>query len=505
MQTLLASAPLLVVLGLMVGLRWRAGPAGLAGLLLAVALAVTAFGLGGQGLSRQGAPRALAGAGLEAAFTTATILWIVFPALALYELQARSGQLQVLRGALTRLAANPRIQVLFVAWFFGLFMEGASGFGAPVALAAPFLVMLGQPPVRAVVLALLGHAAGVSFGALGTPVMAQAALLPISPEAIAWETALLNVLAGWILLAALVWLSDEKPPTRGDLGRGALAGACFYAPFALFAGFAGPELPTIGGAALGALLFAAIVSRTPRGAAQDGAAQDRPGTVLRAAAPYAIVVALVLLTRGVSPLRDLLQHIEISWRLDRAFQGAVRPLYHTGTLLLVAVLLGGLVQRRSWGDLAAAADIALRRLSTVAAALLVMLCLSRVMLHGGLVAQLGSSAAAAGALWPLLAPGLGALGSFVTGSATASNILLTPFQAAAAADLQLPVSRMAAAQGFGAAVGNVICPHNVIAGTAAVGLQGRDAEVLRWTAPVCAGAVAVAGLLLLALEARSGT
>lgn len=492
--TFLAAAPLLVVLGLMIGLRWRAGPAGLIGLLLAVVLAVTAFGLGRAGTAGHGAAATLAGAGLEAAFTTATILWIVFPALVLYELQAGSGQLQIIRGAIARLSDNPRTQVLFVAWFFSLFMEGASGFGAPVALAAPFLVMLGQSPVRAVVLTLLGHAAGVSFGALGTPVLAQAALLPIDAEAIARQTALLNLAVGWILLAALVWLGDDKPPTLGDVGRGALAGLCFYAPYAALAAFAGPELPSLGGGALGLLLFAAVARRRAGGQAEHTGAE-----VLQAAAPYVVVVALVLLTRGLVPLRDALQSVELSWRVAGDFHGAIRPLYHTGTLLLAAVLLGALLQRRSAKALAAAAGAALRRLASVALALFVMLCLSRVMVHGGLVAQLGAGAAAAGFLWPLLAPALGALGSFVTGSATASNILLTPFQSAAAADLHLPAARMAAAQGFGASMGNVISPHNVIAGTAAVGLKGRDAEVLRWTAPVCAASVAAAGVLLLVL------
>lgn len=494
--TVLAAAPLLVVLGLMIGLRWRAAAAGLTGLLLAVGLAVTVFGLGGdgEGATGRGAVATLGGAGLEAAFTTATILWIVFPALALYEMQARSGQLQVLRAAIARLSDNPRTQVLFVAWFFGAFMEGASGFGAPVALAAPFLVMLGQPPVRAVVLALIGHAAGVSFGALGTPVLAQAAMLPLELEAIGRQTAFLNVAVGGVLLAALVWLGDNKPPTMGDVGRGVLAGLSFYAPYAALAAFAGPELPSLGGGALGVLLFAAVTMR------RTGARVDHTGAeLLRAAAPYIFVVALVLLTRGFIPLRDLLQSVELSWRLGGDFHGSVRPLYHTGTLLLAALLLGALLQRRSLDDLGAAAGTALHRLAIVAVALLMMLCLSRVMVHGGLVAQLGAGAAAAGLLWPLLAPALGALGSFVTGSATASNILLTPFQAAAAADLHLPAARMAAAQGFGASLGNIVCPHNVIAGTAAVGLKGRDAEVMRWTAPVCAAGVAAAGLLLLGL------
>lgn len=486
-----AAAPLLAVLVLMVGFRWRAAAAGAVGLVLAAIAASTLFGFGTQRASELGLAGALAGAALEAAFTTATILWIVFPALALYELQSRSGQLEVLRQAIGRLSARPRTQVLFIAWFFALFLEGASGFGAPVALAAPFLVMLGHPPIRAVVLALVGHAAGVSFGALGTPVVAQAALLPLSPDEIAQATAMLHLAAGWILLCALVWLSAPERPTVQDWRDAVLAGGAFYLPFTALAIFAGAELPTIGAAALGAAAFALLQRRSRQ---VDGPSR---ASLLRAGAPYFVLMGLVVVTRTLPPVRDGLQSVEIAWRLGETFGGSFRPLFHTGTLLVLSVIAGAWLQRRSVLELQEAALCALRKLGGVAAALFVMLALSRIMMHGGLMAELAAGAAATGALWPLLAPSLGALGSFVTGSATASNILLTPFQSAAAAELSLPGARMAAAQGFGAAMGNIICPHNVIAGAAAVGLKGQDGDILRRTAPVCAAALLVAGLVLL--------
>jgi len=117
------------------------------------------------------------------------------------------------------------------------------------------------------------------------------------------------------------------------------------------------------------------------------------------------------------------------------------------------------------------------------------------MVHGGLIAQLAGAASQAGALWPLLSPFIGVLGTFVSGSATASNILFTDFQAATARALDLPVALMAAAQGVGAAIGNASAPHNIIAGAATVGLSGRDGEVLaRTLIPVltyttCAGII----------------
>lgn len=492
----LAATPLLTVLGLMVVLGWPAARAGAVGLAMAVAVAVLAFGLGVSRLPGFGVAGSLGGASLEALFATATILWIVLPALALYELQHRSGALATLRQAISGLSARPRTQVLLVAWFFGLFMEGAAGFGAPVALTAPLLAALGHPPVRAVILALLGHAAGVSFGALGTPVLAQEALLGVPAAGIARDTAVLHALAGWSLLAALVWLAEEGRPALRDWLNALLAAGAFYLPFVALAALTGPELPTVGGALVGGALFAVIV----RG--ERASAPGVPAARLaQAAAPYLIVVALVLLTRLWPAVRETLREVEIAWTLDGVFAGAIQPLYHSGSLLLLAFLLGGLAQGRKAPELGVAVTAAARRLVPVALALAIMLALSRVMVHGGLVAALGAGAAAFGAYWPLLTPALGALGSFVTGSATASNILFTPFQQTAAAQLGLPVQLLAAGQGYGAAVGNIICPHNVIAGAATVGLRGREGEILRRTAPPALAAAALGGIALFAVAA----
>lgn len=157
--------------------------------------------LGSSGMSESGV--LVAGVALEAASSTLTILWIILPALVIYEVQLRSGALERMRLALTRLSDDRAVQALLIAWFFGLFMEGAAGFGAPVALAAPLLVGLGFTPVRAVALALLGHAAGVSFGAVGTPALAQIDLLNLPARELAALTMMLHALP---VLGLALWV-----------------------------------------------------------------------------------------------------------------------------------------------------------------------------------------------------------------------------------------------------------------------------------------------------------
>lgn len=492
MAALAALLPILVILALMLGARWAAGPAGLAGFAVALPVALLGFGWDAGGLP---------GVAAEAGFSALTILWIVFPALLLHEAQMASGGTATIRAALERLSDDPRIMALLVAWFFALFAEGAAGFGTPVALAAPILVALGFPPARAVALALVGHAVGVSFGAVGTPVMAQVAASGLDPLALSGATAGLHAAIGWSMALVVHRLAAAQGGTAG-LAWPLAAAMAFLLPATLIAVFVGPELPTLGGALLGGLGFALWLRW--RGAARCGAAgRGGPGgrAVLGAALPYLFLLALILATRLLPPLNDALRAVSLDWTLPGGFAGSVEPLYHPGTLLLLGLLLAATLRRTPLAVLRQASARAASRLPGVLFALVAMLALARLMVHAGLIGALAEGAAGAlGVAWPALAPMAGVLGTFVTGSATASNILLTEFQRATAATLGLSVPLLLAGQGVGAAIGNIICPHNIVAGAATVGLVGRQAsEVLRATLPAALLYAALAGALLLLL------
>ncbi len=485
MTALLALLPILVIVALMIGRSWSAARAGMAGLAVALPVALWAFDYRGPDAA-PGLAAALLGLVAEAGFTAATILWIVFPALWIHELQQRTGATETIRRSLTRLSVDPRLTALLIAWFFALFAEGAAGFGTPVALAAPILVGLGFAPVQAVSLALVGHAVGVSFGAVGTPVMAQLATADLAPQALAGATALLHAALGWSMALTLHRIACRSEHGSGPAATAGwpwplLAAATFLVPYASIAWWIGPELPTLGGALLGGMAFAWLVNRRPRAAAAPHGDRPEARRVVLAALPYLVLLALIVLTRLVPPLQAWLGGIRLEWSLfGDGFRGSFQPLYHPGTMLFLGLVVGGLARGDRARDLAATARAAAARLPAVAVALLAMLTIARLMVHAGLIEALAEAAAAtAGPAWPLLAPATGALGTFVTGSATASNILLTDFQLATAGALALPALWMAAAQGFGAAVGNIVCPHNIVAGNATVGLAGKEGPVLR--------------------------
>jgi lactate permease len=492
--TLLAALPVLAVLGLMLGLRWPAARAGVVVALGTSVLAVVVFDFGRDD-SEFGVAQGLVGVLAEAGFITLTIVAIIGPALGIHHLQSATGATPMLEAALRRITPEPRIVALLIAWFFALFMEGAAGFGTSVALAAPFLVAAGFTPVTAVVAAMIGHVVGVSFGAIGTPVAAQVAISGISGLDLARSTALFHVLLGWVMALVVLRLitADRHEPTPWRIGL--VAGVSFLAPYGLIAYAVGPELPTLGGAVLGTAVFILVIRR--RSAAPTVDDPDAPSgrQVAVAAAPYLALISVVLFTRLVPPIEDRLRSVTIDWQLQSTFTGSVLPLYHPGLLLTIAFFTGAAFQRARPSQVGDAFVAATRQLATVTVALVSMVTIARLMSQSGMTADLADAAAQTGAGWPLISPVVGALGTFVTGSATASNVLFTELQIDTAAARGLDVTTMLGAQGFGAAVGNAIAPHNIVAAAATVGLAGRESEILRRTLPVTVAYLTLGGAL----------
>jgi lactate permease len=569
---LLAALPILLVLVLMVGLGWPATRAGIAGASLALGIAIIGFGLGTDVLAEVGLTGSLLGVVAEAAFTSLTILWIILPALAIYHLQVATGGTDVLRVALGRLSGDPRVLALLIGWFFALFMEGGAGFGSSVALAAPFLVGVGYRPLAAVVIAMIGHMIGVSFGAIGTPVVPMVAATGIDALELSAATATYHLAFGWIPPIIVVLIASRAVGgklTGAIWGWTALAAAGFLVPMWVIATFIGPELPTLGGSLIGMGVFVAAlllvarrrgdtpVADTPAGGASSGdvgrddRARDHgseaagrrsearsdaapPGrgateavgplaetsddpvetaeaamprdvptdarALLLAGSPYLILITLVVVTRLIPAVADPLGAPVWMWELEGGFTGSIAPLTHPGTLLVVSFLLGALVQRVSAETLKGALGTTFRQLVPVTIALLAMLLLARLMVRSGMTEALAEAAATSTAsAWPVIAPFVGVLGTFVTGSATASNVLFTDLQVATAERLGYSTTTMLGAQNYGAAVGNPIAPHNIVAGGATVGLTGAEADVMRGTIVTVAGYALLGGLLGLLL------
>jgi len=511
MNAFVSSLPILVVLVLMLVLRWSAARAGLAALGLALVLAVTLLGYGSTIYGDIGGIAAVGGALADAALTAATILWIVVPALCLYQVQRRTRALEIIEERLGRISSDPLILVILVAWFFTLFLEGAAAFGSTMALAAPFLVGFGYRPVDALSIVLIGHAVGGSWGALGTPLIPMTETTGLSGVVLSGAIGIYHSLLGWLMLAVVIYMAGRamgrRPfQTPSIWGWALLAAVLFLAPFYLVSRYLGPELPNLAGAALGGVVFVLIYRfasrRAPRPneGVESATRLDPPMGLARAAGPYLILIVLVLVTRLVPPLQQALSSVVWEVQFFGRFDVRFQPLYQPGTLLFLSLFLGAWLQHATYTQFRDALVATLEQVAPVTTALVAMLGLAKIMDRAGMVDHLAVAAAAsAGAAWPLISPFVGMLGSFITGSSTSSNILFTELQEATAEALGLPLVPILGAQGFGAGAGNMIALHNIIAGGATVGLRGEEGQVLRRTLPVCLVYTLLGGLLAVML------
>ena len=552
--TIAALAPLLSVFVLLVLRRWPAKRA------MPFAYGVAAIvGL----WAWQMTPRVIAAASLRGVMIALSLLWIILPALALLYTLRETGGLATIRAGFYDVSPDARVQALIVAWLFGSFMEGAAGFGTPAVVAGPLLVALGFPPLAACASALLIQSTPVTFGAVGTPIligMGEALNVPEVTTAVnaagvpydgfiagigaraATVHAFCGLMVPFMLLAVLGKIFGPDRSARRALSIWPFAlfcGVAFVVPYLAVAWLLGPEFPSL----LGSLLALAVVvpaakrrfllgdaeiwSFAPRdqweprwsGAeSHDSAPPNLPeGAVtqlgqLRAWSPYVVAALLLIVSRlPALPLRAALESVTLDWQqiLGTPLSQSVQPLYIPGTILAIAALLAPLLHRqrlaptvrRAWGD--AASTLANPTLALLFAVAMVRVFIDSGFNDGGLdsmpIFLAERLANAVGSAWPIFAPWVGAMGAFVAGSNTVSDLMFAVFQYGVAAAAGLPVMLILALQAVGGAAGNMITVHNVVAASATVGLTGEEGTLIRITLVPMMVYLLVAGVLGLLL------
>jgi lactate permease len=467
---------------------------------------------------------------IEGVIIAISILWIIFGAILLLNTLTASGALDTIRHGFTRISPDRRVQVIIIAWLFGAFIEGAAGFGTPAAIGAPLLVALGFPPLAAVVLALIADSSPVTFGAVGTPILigvgqgltgapgvpaAGTAEFALFLRSVAVQAVRIDLLVGSLVPLILVGMLTRFWGRNRSWGEGLalwrfalFAGFAFTLPALLVATLFGPEFPSILGGLIGLGIVVTAVRRRfllpeqawddfAEGEGQGGVSADSASTTrltpVRAWLPYLLVALLLVLTRlTMLPLKGWLQGVRLTWRdiLGSGINAAIEPLYLPGTIFLLVVLITFFLHRMPRAALTGAFHKSAVTLTGSAIALGAALPMVRIFINSGVnSAGLDSMpielarlmATAAGGTWPLLAPLVGALGSFISGSATFSNMMFSLFQASAAVELGLSPRLIVALQALGANAGNMICVLNVVAAASVVGLQGQEGRIIRFT------------------------
>ena len=517
---LLALTPLAVLLILLVVLRWKAAQAGPAGYLVAAAIAVLFFRTPIQTLA----------IGTAKGFWDAVfILYIVWTALALYEVAKGGNVFEAFRVGVREFTPNRLVQFLAFGLVFVLFLQATAGFGTPIAVVAPLLIGLGIRPLYAVSLALIGHVWGNSFGSLAISWLAMNLVVPVT------EPTMTLVVAS--VLLALAILASALTLTYAFGGRSALRdgwplilalviiyglGQLAIAPFV-------PELAALvpAAVALGAIYW---LGRRPRYQTQmagdvrqeiliersagpevstEEAERRREAQAERLArpplllgfVPYIALVGFLLMALALTRAYPALESLELGFGFPETTTGygvtreaeevysGLNPISHPGTSVLLAVLLGyaalhagGYIRREQVPEiLRQTAGNAL----PASVAVIGFLAMSQTMDHGGQIFVLARGIAEV--LGPALYSGasvfIGALGAFVTSSNTASNVLFSPLHVQAAQSLGINEGIVLGGQMAGGAYGNAIAPANMVLGTGTAQITGQEGAVLRQTLP----------------------
>jgi L-lactate transport len=489
-----AAIPILVLLIALAVLRLAAWKAGLLGLATAMILALTMYGMPAR--------LVLAATAYGASFGLFPIAWIVFWAVALYRLTVETGQFELIKDSVGRLTQDRRMQGLLIAFAFGAFIEGAAGFGTPVAVAAAMLTGLGFTPFYAAAICLIANTAPVAFGAIGTPLVTLAGVTNLPLSTLSADVGRICAPVSLFIPAYLMVVMGGFPALRAVWPGALVCGVCFALTQFLVSNYVGPYLTDILASLMTILGLVALlhVWRPADTAPVATTAPSVPaGTLLRAWSPYILLVIFVLLW-GYAPFKALLDKATIvfAWPgLDGQIQrlppvvAAPAPyaakftfnvLSASGSAALFATFLSSFVLRVPLGRLCGIIGRTARDLSLSILTIASVLALAYVMNYSGNTATLGLAFAASGALFPFFSAFLGWLGVFLTGSDTSANALFGNLQVVTANTLGLSPELMAAANSSGGVMGKMISLQSISVAAAATGMPAsEEARLFRFT------------------------
>ena len=540
----LAVLPILVAAILLVGFRVPAKRAMPVSFLVTVIIAFTVWDIPGIDIMAST---------VQGLFITFDILYIVFGAIVLLNLLKYSKALRTIREGFANISKDRRVQVVIIVWLFGSFIEGAAGFGTPAAIVAPLLVGLGFPAFCAVMLGMMVQSTAVSFGAVGTPILVGVSGGIQSPEftaelaasglelsdyiqLVTSEVAILHGITGTLMPTLMVCMMTRFFGRNRSWKEGlqvlpftVFGGLAFTVPYVLTGIFLGPEFPSMLGALVAIPIVVIAAKRgflMPKKIWDFDAEKNWPtswfGTLNvkldssddlkkmslgKAWVPYLSMAALLVLSRLPQlPLKGWLNEVKVTWTgiFDTSISASSTPLYLPGTILLLAGIIAiGLHKMKSDKVKIAFRDSA-RMLLGAGFVLVFTVPMVRIYINSGAnpaglpgmpIAMAEWVAGKAGGIYPLFAPTIGALGAFIAGSNTVSNLMLSLFQFGVAAKLEMPSFIIVALQAVGAAAGNMIAIHNVVAASATVGFLGKEGIVLRKTILPTIYYLVVVGLL----------
>lgn len=526
----LALLPMVVLLVLMVFARWRGTEAGPIGMFAAGIIALLAF---------RTPLDTLAVAGAKGVWDALFILYVVWPALLLYQVVDQAGGFDALRQGIARFSRNELFIIIALGWIFSSFLQGVAGFGTPIAVVAPLLVAIGVRPVYAVSIPLVSHLWAKFFGTLSVGWLATLQVVDLNNvTSTAFQTGLLLIITALSGGFFVAWLYGRWAAVRHAWPLVLILGLIQGGGQTLLT-LVDP-VPSAFLAGTAAMIALYPLSRWKRYAEPPQDIPERPAmredhldagdageehapvmNLVMSFFPYIVLTAVTLAVLLIGPLNAALGALDVGLPFPAVETGyGIRneatapyspfaPLTHPGTYLLVSSLITWLVYRsrgfyREWAQREQTDSIWQQLVADAVPAsvpVIAFLVMSRVLDHTGqtTVLALGTANVSPPLVYAVLANAIGALGAFMTSSSTSSNVLFADLQATVADLHELPQETIIAAQSTGGAIGNAVAPANIVLGASTAGIKGQEGAVLRQVMPWTLITVLLTGLATLAL------
>ncbi|MBP3893421.1 MAG: L-lactate permease [Atopobiaceae bacterium] len=502
---ILALTPIIWLVIALIGFKQQAWMASLEALAVAVVVAMVFW---------HTEPINVATAALEGfLFALWPIVIVIIAAVFTYNLCVSTGAMETIKAMLTSVSSDKRILTILIAWCFGNFMEGMAGFGTAVAIPASMLVALEIDPITAILVCLIANGVPTMFGSVGIPTTTLAAqtgldvlelgyvqALQVAPYAIACPILMVMALGG------------GPKALKGILPIPIVAGLTFSLPQILVAHLVGAELADVAGAVLSLVVtFIVAIRYSSRPVPEEYKIVlkkkmnvDVQGAII-AWCPFILIFLVLLCTaKVVAPVYNFLAPFKSTVNVYAGDPNATLTftwINTPGVLILICGILGGLAQGAYLDQIFAVLVLTVIQMSKTILTMLGILGCAKIMTYSGMIGSIADFfVTSLGSLYPLVAPLLGAIGTFVTGSGTSSEVLFGNVQASAAQTLGVNPMWLVASNSLGISAGKMISPQNIAIGCAAVDLQGKDGEIMGKIAPY-----AFAFIILMMIEVYVGT
>ena len=431
------------------------------------------------------------------------ILIIIVMAIFSYNVLLKTRKMEIIKQQFTSISTDKSIQVLLLTWGFGGLLEAMAGFGTAVAIPAAILISLGFKPVFSAVVSLIANSVATAFGAIGTPVLVLAKETSLDVQNLSTNVVLQLYVLMFLIPLVLLFLTDPKLKSLPkNLFLALLVGGVSLTSQYMAARYMGAESPAIIGSILSIIVIVIYGKLT---APKEERARKNPlrtKDILNAWSIYLLILLLIILT---SPLFPGLRHtLENNWvtRIslpvgDSTLNYTISWLTHAGVLLFIGTFIGGLIQGAGVKEMFTVLWHTVKQLKKTFITVICLVGLSAIMDTAGMIAVIATAlATATGSLYPLFAPVIGCLGTFITGSDTSSNILFGKLQASVAGHINVSPDWLSAANTVGATGGKIISPQSIAIATSASNQQGKEGEILKAAIPYALAYVVITGVIV---------